>query len=674
MRSYLLLILKEIKDLFFSKTALLLILITCFIVGYSFFTAVSLYSNASISAINNPLYATGFEPVPGVFVPTFGGLFIIFSLFLPFLYISLIGNEKRYNTLTLLLQLSFNLRDIILSKIIAGILFLIFILFLSLPATGLWICWGGHIPWIELSLLMIGYFLYGLLVLSISIFASTIFNNMMSASIFSIVTIIVSWLIDFGKDMNISPFFITISEWTLTKTLKYFEDGIFSFRAFAYFILLSVSFIISSYVFLRLDLKKKWRFILATITFLIVGVFVSSLIHFNKDLTESGRNSFSPDITLALKKIPNIEIDVYLERTDSRFKDYERSFLRKLRLIRNDVKVNLKTGDTLKENYGLFVYKVNNKSAKTFSNSEEEIFPILFQLAGIRVDNSVSGVSYSGYPLVTATAQRTTVLYVYFIFIPLTIIALFLIKHFKKEVKMIKKKISFVVLAVSLMSATPIFAQNFKKFTFEDEVPGAESKVFSSIIGTWHIDKDGDNLVYAVDGRKWEQGLMASGVVEKAKRLYGERYAEFLDNLEAYKYFPLSICKEYPNFENGTLIVKFKAISGRIDQAAGIAFNIKQNGDYLVVRANPMENNMVLFKMEKGKRSPVQWIRNVPTPSLKWHTLKVVISGKRIEGYLNGKKYIDYTHTEEISGKIGLWSKADSYVFFDDFIVQPDQK
>ncbi len=49
---------------------------------------------------------------------------------------------------------------------------------------------------------------------------------------------------------------------------------------------------------------------------------------------------------------------------------------------------------------------------------------------------------------------------------------------------------------------------------------------------------------------------------------------------------------------------------------------------------------------------------------------KVVIGEKKIEGYLDDKKYIDYTYKGPINGKIGLWSKADSYVLFDDFTVQ----
>ncbi len=222
---------------------------------------------------------------------------------------------------------------------------------------------------------------------------------------------------------------------------------------------------------------------------------------------------------------------------------------------------------------------------------------------------------------------------------------------------------SFVVLSSTCKAETI-------SVNFDNETAGAPAKLFSSFVGNWYIAKDGANTVYAVDGRQWMRGTMSAGIADKAKALYGERYAEFLDNLNAYKYFPLTIYQETENLSDGVLSVDFKAISGRIDQAAGIAFNIQPNGDYLVIRANPLENNLVAFKMERGERSVVQWIRNVPTPSLKWHHLKVLIKDDQVEAYLNNKRYIAFKFNKKIDGKIGLWSKADSYVLFDNFTVE----
>src|SRR5437763_6117542 len=205
------------------------------------------------------------------------------------------------------------------------------------------------------------------------------------------------------------------------------------------------------------------------------------------------------------------------------------------------------------------------------------------------------------------------------------------------------------------------------KIDFSNESVGAEPKSFLSVVGVWRIEADGNNKVLVVDGRQWKEGQAAAGLADKARALYGERYAEFLDRVQSFAYFPYAVAKDVPDFRNGEISVRFEGLSGRIDQGAGILFNLKTNGDYLTIRANCLENNLVLWKFEKGKRSQVKWIRNTPTASREWHDLKVRIAGDKVEGYLDGKLYLEHTLPEPVSGKIGLWSKADSYMHFEDF-------
>ena len=209
------------------------------------------------------------------------------------------------------------------------------------------------------------------------------------------------------------------------------------------------------------------------------------------------------------------------------------------------------------------------------------------------------------------------------------------------------------------------------KIDFSDETVGAEPKSFLSVVGVWRVENDGNNKVLVVDGRQWKEGQTAAGVADKARALYGDRYAEFLDRVQAYAYFPYAVVKEIPDFRAGEISVRFEGISGRIDQGAGILFNLKPNGDYLTVRANPLENNLVLWKFEKGRRSSVKWIRNTPTPTRQWHDLKVRIAGPKVEASLDGKPYLEHTLQEPVSGRIGLWSKADSHMYFDDYTVTP---
>ena len=223
--------------------------------------------------------------------------------------------------------------------------------------------------------------------------------------------------------------------------------------------------------------------------------------------------------------------------------------------------------------------------------------------------------------------------------------------------------IGFTAVALPGLAAQPT------TIDLSGETVGAEPKSFVPVVGFWRIEEDNGTKVLVVDGRQWKEGQSSAGIADKARALYGERYAEFLDRVQAYAYFPYVIAPNVENFTDGEIKVRFQGLSGRIDQGAGILFNLKPNGDYLTIRANCLENNLVLWKVEKGKRSSVNWVRNTPTATHEWHDLKVRISGTKIEGYLDGKLYLQHTLAQPVSGRIGLWSKADSHMYFSDYTV-----
>jgi hypothetical protein len=235
----------------------------------------------------------------------------------------------------------------------------------------------------------------------------------------------------------------------------------------------------------------------------------------------------------------------------------------------------------------------------------------------------------------------------------------------------LKTIVHIAIISAAGLAALPVVAQQQIKIDFTDETVGAEPKSLLPVVGVWRIENERGNNVLAVDGRQWKEGQSSAGIADKAKALYGERYAEFLDRVQAFAYYPYAVAKDVEDFKNGEISMRFEGISGRIDQGAGILFNLKTNGDYLALRANPLENNLVLWKFENGRRSQVKWIRNTPTPTRIWHALKVRIAGKKVEGYLNGKLTLEHEWTAPISGRIGLWSKADSHVYFDDYTVMP---
>ena len=239
-----------------------------------------------------------------------------------------------------------------------------------------------------------------------------------------------------------------------------------------------------------------------------------------------------------------------------------------------------------------------------------------------------------------------------------------------------KTRILLLLVLLTFASAQLASAQKGRGKSVHVEVKkdkiGNESTQFLGIVGNWSVVQDADKKVLAVDGRQWMKGQPAGGLAQKAREIYGARHEEFIDNVKAFAYFPYAVAKKVDNFQNGEISVRFKLISGQLDQCAGILFNLKPNGDYLTVRFNGKEDNVVLWTFNKGTRKFVKkGTENVKLEMNSWHDLKIAINGTSLQGYLDGKLLLEYTMAEPVTGKIGVWSKTDSVSYFDNYIVVP---
>lgn len=139
--------------------------------------------------------------------------------------------------------------------------------------------------------------------------------------------------------------------------------------------------------------------------------------------------------------------------------------------------------------------------------------------------------------------------------------------------------------------------------------------------------------------------------------------------------FPLAIYQKAA-FTDGTVSVRFKPVSGERDQAAGIVWRYKDPDNYYIVRANALEDNVVLYKVEGGKRISLE-PKGTPSktygvkhkvPRQTWNALKVEFQGASFQVYFDEKKIMEVVdNTFSGAGKVGLWTKADSVTYFDDF-------
>jgi hypothetical protein len=125
--------------------------------------------------------------------------------------------------------------------------------------------------------------------------------------------------------------------------------------------------------------------------------------------------------------------------------------------------------------------------------------------------------------------------------------------------------------------------------------------------------------------------------------------------------------KTETKLQDGFVEVKFKPVSGREDQAAGLVWRAKDADNYFIARANALEDNVHIYHTVKGRRVQFDGV-NVKVQGGTWHTLRVDFNGPTFVVSLDGKKVLtakDATFTEP--GMVGVWTKADSVTLFDDF-------
>jgi hypothetical protein len=121
------------------------------------------------------------------------------------------------------------------------------------------------------------------------------------------------------------------------------------------------------------------------------------------------------------------------------------------------------------------------------------------------------------------------------------------------------------------------------------------------------------------------------------------------------------------NIKDGFVEVKFKPVAGKEDQAGGVIWRVQDPNNYYIARANALEDNATIYHTIDGKRVAFKSIKTKVKSGV-WHTLRVDFEGNKFTVTFDGNKVIEATDRSFLNtGKVGVWTKADSVTLFDDF-------
>ncbi len=133
--------------------------------------------------------------------------------------------------------------------------------------------------------------------------------------------------------------------------------------------------------------------------------------------------------------------------------------------------------------------------------------------------------------------------------------------------------------------------------------------------------------------------------------------------------FPVAVLKEGA-YQDVTLSVRARPLSGEVDQGFGFVWRYQDPNNYYVTRCNADEDNCTIYHTVKGRRRAFQ-NHGVKVATNTWHTMKLEAASDHFLVWYDGTKVLDARdETFKEPGKVGLWTKADSVIEFDDFAVE----
>lgn len=411
-----------------ARSTWLVLALAALLVGHSFILAVDIYSASSRSALGNLLQLQEMDPLAGIVRPTLGGLSLALSLLGPIVAARSLAIEKERRTYGALALSEGSTSRLLARKAAASVcaaalfLFTPFALFLALRAL------GGHLDTIETAVALIGETLHVGLVVAVGLCAAAWTKSFAQAVTVGVAASLTSWAIDVAEGFAALAWLGRASEWSLEQRLVPFQRGTIALGSLLWlFAATAGAFALALVGGAFAPTRTKLFCAAAVLAVAVVGMFGGGSVRRAYDWSESRRASLPPAVVETLRALAGpVELEIYLDRDDSRRTQLERDALAKLRLARPDMSIRMpldavaEPGETQRDaNYGQILIRVGEGLRKTRSSSERELASLIFEAAGCRLPDW-NQIPYSGYPVVLSAGRRALLGALAYVGIPLS--------------------------------------------------------------------------------------------------------------------------------------------------------------------------------------------------------------------------------------------------------------
>lgn len=120
------------------------------------------------------------------------------------------------------------------------------------------------------------------------------------------------------------------------------------------------------------------------------------------------------------------------------------------------------------------------------------------------------------------------------------------------------------------------------------------------------------------------------------------------------------------------LQVSLLAVDGKADMGGGLIWRAADDRNYYLTRANPLEQNIRIYRVVKGVRQMIQNFDHI-IDVRSWHKLRMVMKGCKVQVFFDQKQIFDLCDKTFAEGRVGLWTKSDAVTYFDDLKLDRPQ-
>lgn len=411
-----------------ARSTWLVLALGALLIGHSFVLAVDIYSASSRSALGSLLQTREMDPLAGVVRPMLGGLSLATSLLGPIVAARPLAIEKERRSYGALALREGSTSRLLAKKAMASTFAVLLFLVPALALLCAFAALGGHLDAAETSVAFAGEVLHSAVIVAIGLCAAAWTQSFAQAVTLGVAASLTSWAIDVADGFSALAWLGRASEWSLEQRLEPFQRGTFPLGSLVWLLIATTSGLALALIggaFAPARIKAIYAAI--AICAGVLGLLTSGRVRRAYDWTEARRASLPPAAVEALRAIPSrIELDIYLDRDDSRRTQLERDALAKLRLARPDLDIRMPLDAAVDPSevqrdaaYGRIVVRVGDKSSETRSSSRRELVTLIFESAGQPFPDW-SQPAYSGYPVVFSGARRTLLSALAYLGIPLS--------------------------------------------------------------------------------------------------------------------------------------------------------------------------------------------------------------------------------------------------------------